>query len=197
MNIDPAELPATDAGDAAPALPARPSKTQRKKDMHELQALGAELVLLTREQLQKVGLPDELREAIDFAHRVTSHEGRRRHMQYLGKLMRQVDADAIRVQLADATGESRAAVALMHAAEGWRDRLIADDGELTAFVAAHPGADVQWLRATIRAARRESAAAQAPRHARELYRWLHEALAPDYLGTVRAAGAAGTTGAAR
>jgi len=186
MDIDSAELPATDAGDDdAPGPQARRSKTQLKKDMHELQALGAELARLPREQLQKIELPDELREAIAFAHRVTSHEGRRRHMQYLGKLMRQVDADAIRVQLADATGESRAAVALMHAAEGWRDRLIADDEELTAFVAEHPGADVQWLRATIRAARREAAAAQAPRHARELYRWLHEQLAPAYTGTAR------------
>ena len=74
------------------------------------------------------------------------------------------------------TGESRAAVALMHQAERWRDRLLEDDAALTEFVAAHPAADVQWLRAAIRAARREIAAGQAPRHARELYRWLHEQL---------------------
>ena len=153
-----------------------PSKTQRKKDMHALQALGAELVRLRRDQLQRIDLPDELREAVEFAHRVTSHEGRRRHMQYLGKLMRHVDADAIRAAIARVTGESRAAVALMHLAERWRDRLIADDAALTEFIAAHPAADVQWLRATIRAARRESAMQQAPRHARELYRWLHEQL---------------------
>jgi ribosome-associated protein len=166
--------PSTDAT----ALAAAPSKSQRKRDMHTLQALGAELVKLRRDQLQKIELPDALREAVEFAHRVTSHEGRRRHLQYVGKLMRQVDADVIRDALARVTGESRTAVAQMHLAERWRERLLADDGALTEFVAAHPGADVQWLRAAIRAARREIAAQQAPRHARELYRWLHEQLAP-------------------
>ena len=156
----------------------RPSKTQRKKEMHALQALGQQLVDLSRDQLGRVDLPEELREAIDFAHKVTSHEGRRRHMQYIGKLMRRVDADEIRAAIGRATGDSRAAVALMHFAERWRDRLLADDDALTEFMAERPGADVQWLRTTIRAARREHAAAQPPKHARELYRWLHEELSP-------------------
>jgi len=156
-----------------------PSKSQRKRDMHALQALGAELTRLTPEQLARIELPEELREAIAFAHRVTSHEGRRRHLQYIGKLMRGVDADAVRDGIARATGESRAAVAQMHLAERWRDRLLDDDAALTEFLAAHAGADVQWLRATIRAARREAAAQQAPRHARELYRWLHAQLQGD------------------
>ena len=155
-----------------------PSKSQRKRDMHALQALGVELVGLRRDQLQRIDLPPELREAIEFAHRVTSHEARRRHMQYLGKLMRQVDADAVRAAMARVTGDSRAAVALMHLAERWRDRLLADDEALTEFMAERPGADVQWLRATIRAARREHGAGQAPKSARELYRWLHDELTP-------------------
>lgn len=156
----------------------RPSKTQRKKEMHALQALGQQLVDLSRDQVARVDLPDELREAVEFAHKVTSHEGRRRHMQYIGKLMRQVDADEIRAAVGRATGESRAAVALMHFAERWRDRLLADDEALTEFMAQRPGADVQWLRTSIRAARREHAAGQPPKHARELYRWLHDELAP-------------------
>jgi ribosome-associated protein len=171
MNED----PIGEAGDGD----ARPSKTQRKKEMHALQALGQQLVDLSREQLARIDLPDDLREAVDFAHRVTSHEGRRRHLQYIGKLMRQMDADEIRSAIGRATGDSRAAVALMHLAERWRDRLLADDEALTAYLAERPGADVQWLRATIRAARREHEAGQAPRHARVLYRWLHEELAPD------------------
>jgi len=156
----------------------RPSKTQRKKEMHALQSLGQQLVDLSRDQLARVELPDELREAIDFAHRVTSHEGRRRHMQYIGKLMRRIDADDVRAAIGRATGESRAAVALMHFAERWRDRLLADDEALTEFMSEHAGADVQFLRATIRAARREQAAGQPPKHTRALYRWLHEQLAP-------------------
>jgi ribosome-associated protein len=177
-----------DGSPDAPDDAAEPaSKTQRKKQMHALQALGAELVQLRRDQLQRIELPDELREAIEFAHRVTSHEGRRRHLQYVGRLMRQVDADGIRAAIDDVTGDSRAAVARMHLAEQWRDRLLDDDAALTEFIETHPAADVQWLRATIRAARRDLAAGHAPRHARELYRRVHELLAmPDENSTTEA-----------
>lgn len=144
--------------------------------MHALQTLGEQLVELNGDQLARLDLPDELREAVDFAHRVTGHEARRRHMQYLGKLMRSVDADAIRVALERVTGESRAAVTLMHRAETWRDRLLDDDDALTAFVTAHPDAEVQWLRAAIRTARRERELQQPPKQARELYRRLHRHL---------------------
>ncbi len=155
---------------------ARPSKTERKREMHALQELGERLVDLNSDQFARLDLPDELREAVDFAHRVTSHEARRRHMQYLGKLMRQVDADAIRLALEKVTGASRAAVSLMHRAEAWRDRLLDDDDALTAFIAEHRNAEVQWLRTAIRAARRERDSQQPPKHVRELYRRLHQTL---------------------
>jgi len=166
-----------DLGNEPPIDPAAaPSKSQRKREMHALQGLGADLVKLSAEQLDRLDLPAELREAVAFAHRVTSHEAKRRHMQYLGKLMRQVDADAIRAGVAAVTGESRAAVARMHLAERWRERLLADDAALTEFVAEYPTAEVQWLRAAIRSLRRERMAERAPRQAREIYRWLYEQL---------------------
>ncbi len=163
----------------------RPSKSELKRQMQALQRLGEQLVELNRDQFARLDLPDELREAVDFAHRVTSHEARRRHMQYLGKLMRQVDADAIRSALERVTGESRAAVSLMHRAETWRDRLLDDDHALTAFIAEHPDADVQWLRTSIRTARRERELQQAPRHARELYRHLHQTLESELRNKVQ------------
>lgn len=151
----------------------RPSKSELKRQMHALQALGAQLVELNCDQFARIDLPDELREAVEFAHRVTGREARRRHMQYLGKLMRQVDADAVTSAIERVTGESRAAVSLMHRAETWRDRLLDDDTALTAFVAEYPDAEVRWLRSAIRAARRERESQQPPKHARELYRRLH------------------------
>jgi ribosome-associated protein len=154
----------------------RPSKTQRKRQMHALQALGQQLVDLTEAQLARIELPEELRDAIEFAHRVSSHEARRRHLQYVGKLMRQVDAQWLQAELQRVTGDSRAAVTLMHEAERWRDRLLADDTGLTALLDRYPAFDVQWLRATIRTARREIESGRPPRHARELYRWLHAQL---------------------
>ncbi len=154
----------------------RPSKTELKRQMHGLQALGKQLVELSRDQFARLDLPEDLREAVDFAHRVKGHEARRRHMQFLGKLMRHADADSIRAALERVTGESRAAVSLLHRAEAWRDRLLGDDEALTAFVAAYPDAETQWLRAAIRAARRERELQQPPKHTRELYRRLHQHL---------------------
>jgi ribosome-associated protein len=159
--------------EATPDDAQRPSKTELKRQMHALQALGEQLVELSLDQLARLDLPDELREAIEFAHRVKGHEARRRHMQYLGKLMRHADAEAIRAAMKRVTGESRAAVSLMHQAEAWRDRLLSDDHALTAFIAEHPGAETQWFRSAIRSARRERELRQPPKHARELYRRLH------------------------
>lgn len=162
-----------------PTFDERPSKTQRKQAMTALQALGAELVKLAPEQRARIELPDALREAIAFFDRIASHEARRRQMQYIGKLMRAVDADAIRAAIGRATGESKDAVALMHRCERWRDRLLDDDGALTEFLGEHPQADAQRLRSTIRAARRERDTGEPPKHARALYRWLHDILSAE------------------
>jgi ribosome-associated protein len=166
-----ADQPPPDTG-----LDERPSKTQRKKEMTALQALGARLVRLNAAQLAQVALPDRLREAIEAAHRITAHEARRRQLQYIGKLMRQVEPGPIERALEDLAGDSRAAVALMHHCERWRDRLLDDDAALTELLSAHPDLDAQALRATIRAARRERDGQQPPKHARALYRLLHEVL---------------------
>ena len=166
-----APLPPAPAGEAASE---RPSKSQRKRDMTALQDLGESLLRLTNAELARIDLPEELRQAITGSARITSHEARRRHLQYIGKLMRQVDPQPLRAAIDDATGESKQAVALMHRCERLRDALLADDGALGAVLAELPGADVQQLRSTIRAARREYSEGRPPRHARQLYRWLHE-----------------------
>ena len=166
-----APLPPAPPGEAAAE---RPSKSQRKRDMTALQDLGESLLRLTNTELARIDLPEELRQAITGSARITSHEARRRHLQYIGKLMRQVDPQPLRAAIDDATGESKQAVALMHRCERLRDALLADDGALEAVLAELPGADVQQLRSTIRAARREHADGRPPRHARQLYRWLHE-----------------------
>lgn len=166
----------------------RPSKTRRKQQMTALQTLGTRLVALNAGQLAALPLTDGLREAILAAQRITAHEARRRQLQYIGKLMRQVEPEPIAAALDDLSGESRAAVALMHRCEQWRDRLLADDAALTALLDACPHADPQPLRALIRAARREHDAGQPPKQARALYRWLHQTLrtAPAADGTAAA-----------
>ncbi|HSG75308.1 MAG TPA: ribosome biogenesis factor YjgA [Burkholderiales bacterium] len=151
------------------------SKTRRKQEMHELQALGAELVALSAAHLERMTLPAELARAVHEARSIDSHEARRRQVQYIGKLMRGVDAAPIRAQLAAVHGGSAEERARHQRLEHWRARLIDDDDALTEFAQAHPSGDLQQLRALIRNARREQAAGRPPRAFRELFRVLREA----------------------
>ena len=150
------------------------SRSQRKRDVEELQKLGAALVDLAPALLEAITLPEELAAAVREAQRIRSHEARRRQLQYIGKLMRSVDPEPVRAALAAIAGQSAAARARHRRLEDWRARLIDDDGALTEFAAAHPGADLQALRALIRNARKEIAENRPPRAQRELFRVLRE-----------------------
>lgn len=152
------------------------SKTKRKAEMHALQALGTQLLALAPQQLRALELPEELLTALNEAQRISSHEARRRQLQYIGRLMRRVDAEPIRAALAEQEGQSAAARARQQQLERWRTRLLADDEALTELAQQHAGVDLQALRALIRNARQEIARAQAPRAQRELFRFLREAL---------------------
>jgi ribosome-associated protein len=155
----------------------KPSKTRRKKDMHALQALGTSLIDLAPTQIAEIDLPESLRAAVLEAQRIKSHEGRRRQLQYIGRLMRDVDPAPIRAKIDAWRGQSREATATMHAIERWRDRLLADEDALTAFIDAHPDGDVPHLRALIRNARAELIASKPPRAYRELFREIRRLVA--------------------
>ncbi|HEX6321559.1 MAG TPA: ribosome biogenesis factor YjgA [Burkholderiales bacterium] len=148
------------------------SKTRRKREMLELQALGAALAALPEAQLARVQLPEDLREALLEARGIRSHEAKRRQMQYVGRLMREVDPEPIRAQLAAIEGSSAQAAAAHRRLEAWRERLLEDDEALTAFAAEHPGTDLQTLRTVIRNSRKEIKAGKPPRAYRELFRML-------------------------
>lgn len=135
-----------------------PSKSQVKRDMHALLDLGKELVELSPERLKQLPLAERLYEAIRAAQRITSHGGRRRQVHFVGKLMRNALSEEIRAQLDVWKNGSREATAAMHRLEILRDRLLEDDDALTELLQDHPGADVQHLRAVIRAARKEAQA---------------------------------------
>jgi len=150
------------------------SKTRRKQEMHELQALGAALVELPESRLRALGLHENLLQAVVEAKRIRSHGAKRRQLQYIGRLMRDVDAAPIRAGLAAIEGHSAQAAAQHRRAEAWRERLLGDDAALTQFAAEHPGADLQALRALIRNARKESKEGRPPRAARELFRMIRQ-----------------------
>ncbi len=150
------------------------SKTRIKKQMHDLQDLGAELVGLGKDQLAQLDLPESLRDAIREMHRINKFGAQRRQMQYIGKLMRDVETGPIIARLNAWKGISQQHVAYMHQLERWRERLLEDDAALTELLAKHPGADAQKLRTLIRNTHKEREAQKPPRHFRELFQALRE-----------------------
>jgi ribosome-associated protein len=157
------------------------SKTRKKREMHELQALGVALAELSESQLKEMRLGEDLLEALLEAKRIRSHEAKRRQMQYIGRLMREVDPAPIRSRLAELEGSSAQATARHRRLETWRERLLGDDEALTAFAAEHPGADLQALRTLIRNAKKEQKEGKPPRAYRELFRVLKEIESPTPL----------------
>ena len=156
-----------------------PSKTRRKKQMAELQDLGAELVGLSEQRLAQIELPDNLRDAVTAARRMSKFEARRRQLQYIGKLMRRIDAEPIRAQLEAWKTGSRKHTAWLHRIERWRERLLADESALNELIGECPHADVEQLRALVRNTLRERELNKPPRNFRALFQALHGILAEN------------------
>ena len=155
------------------ALP--PSKSQRKREMAALQDLGAELVDLAAADLARIPLPDRLSEAIDQARAITSHGARRRQLQFIGKIMRDVDPAPIRAALEKIRQHSARATAELHLIERWRDRILSEgQAALNEFSGQYPGADRQRLRQLMLNARKEQEKSLPPKSARSLFRALRE-----------------------
>jgi ribosome-associated protein len=164
-----------------------PSKTRRKQEMHALQDLGERLAGLAPDKLAQLQLPERLAIAIDEYRRFTKWEAKRRQMQYIGRLMRDNDAAPISAPLDIWAGTSRAAVAGFHAAEEWRERLLAEPAGLAALVAAYPAADLGRFALLIERARSERASGRPPANFRLLFRELVRLLDADRLAAAKTA----------
>lgn len=140
-----------------------PSRTELKKESTELQKLGEALLTLRGDLFARLELPENLVTALEDVRKISNFEGRRRQMQYVGKLMRAQDEQMLQ-SIRDALEEQRSGSAqqtlALHMAEKWRDDLIASDDALQPWLQAHPGTDAQQLRALIRQARKDSAPTQ-------------------------------------
>ena len=155
------------------------SKTRKKQEMTELQKVGVELTQLSEVQIKNLLLEENLKNAILEAKRIKSHEAKRRQMQYVGRLMREVDPAPIRAQLEAITGQSAQATAAHKRLEAWRAKLLADDAALTDFALKFPGSDIQALRTLIRNVRKEQNENKPPRAYRELFRLIKECSASN------------------
>jgi ribosome-associated protein len=153
----------------------RPSKSQLKREMTELQKLGAELVDEPRDRVKRMQMPEDVRDAILECQTIKDHEGRRRQMQYVGKKMRTLEPEEIAViqkTLEVWRGQSKSNVAATHALERQREKLLKDDSYLTELLSTNAELDAQRLRTLIRNAKKELAESKPPKAYREIYQIL-------------------------
>lgn len=150
------------------------SKSEIKRDAEELKRLGAELVDLGKNSLDKIPLDERLRTEIELAQRIRK-EGRRRQLQLIGKLLRSIDVEPIRIALDKLKNRHNQQVALFHKLEMLRDRLIEQGDEaMSDVIALYPDADRQQLRSMIRNAQKEKAGNKPPKSARQIFQYLRE-----------------------
>jgi len=155
--------------------PERPSKSQIKREMQHLQDLGQQLAKLAPDALSAIAVNDDLRAAIAEHHRLKGREALRRHLQYIGRLMRKEDATSIEKALQAAQSGSVEDKRRLHLTEQWRDRLLLQGDEALAdFLDGHPGADRQHLRQLVRKAAQEQVRGKPPAAARKLFKYLRQ-----------------------
>jgi ribosome-associated protein len=161
------------------------SRTDLKRESTELQKLGTDLLDLRADLLARLALSDKFKDAIADAKRITNFEGKRRQMQYIGKLMRQLEPDvlaSVRAALDEQANGSTAEKLALHQAEIWRDRLISDEDAAARWISQNPGCDTQQLRALIRQARKDAkpekpgAAVRHGRAYRDIFQLVRETL---------------------
>jgi len=152
-----------------------PSKSQRKRDLDELKQLGTELLTFSEDALRQLLLPETLLEALRTAQRIKAHGALKRQMQYIGKLLRDVDASPIRAAIESRDRQHATHTREFHRLEALRDHLLTgENAALAEAMAQFPLADRQHLRKLVRQARKEKEQRQPPRASRELFRYLRE-----------------------
>ena len=163
------------------------TRTDLKRESTELQKLGEDLLTLRAELMTRLALPEKLTEAVAEAKRISNFEGKRRQMQFIGKLMRKLDAaqlDGIRTALIEQHTPSALETQTLHQAEIWRDRLLNEDDALGQWITLSPSTDSQQLRALVRQARKDAKPEKpgaAMRHGRA-YRDIFQIVRAELLG---------------
>ena len=168
--------------DAKNNLQYEPSKSQRKRDLDELKQLGRELLGFSDDALRQLLLPETLLEALRTAQKIKAHGALKRQLQYIGKLLREVDDTPIREAIEARDRQHATHTREFHRLEALRDHLLSGDGTaLNEAMALFPLADRQHLRKLVRQARNEQEQKQPQRASRQLFRYLRELLeSPDY-----------------
>jgi ribosome-associated protein len=157
--------------------PEPPTKGELKREAQSLQQLGEQLIAAPDAVLESLVLPEKLGDAIRLARRITSRAALARQRQYVGKLMRQIDAEPIRAALAAQEDARKLAARRFHRVERWRDRVLEEGtAAIDALATELPGVDAGELRSLAERALRERAGGKSSQASRELFRALAAAL---------------------
>jgi len=151
-----------------------PSKSALKRQSTALQLLGESLIELSPGELDELPLPEKLRDAVDIAKRITANGGLYRQKQFIGKLMRKIDSEPIRLALEAKKQEHRSQVLRLRRVEQWRDRLLTEADAFAEFVTEYPGADSKHLQRLVARSHHEKDHQQPPAASRELFKVLKE-----------------------
>ena len=152
------------------------SKSQRKRDCHDIQQLGENLIKLKPSELEKLDLPDTLLAAILEAHNITQHTALKRHKQYVGKLLiRDTDSEAVAQQYQQLIHKDDTSSIHFKHLEQWRDKIMqSGDDAINDFVSQFPDADRQHLRQLYRKAIKEQQQEKPPVTFKILFQYIRE-----------------------
>jgi ribosome-associated protein len=152
-----------------------PSKSQLKRDAHALQQLGVALLEIPEQDWLALNLPEALVSALRDAKQTSSHGARKRQLQFVGKLMREIDPEPVQRYFEQLRLSTRRQTQRQHACEDWRDRMISQgDSAIDAYLDEHPAADRQHLRQLVRQAKKEQADNKPPKSSRALFRYIRD-----------------------
>lgn len=155
----------------------RQSKSRRKREAEAVQQLGQALIEAPESDWQQLGLPERLIDALREAKHIHSHNARKRHLQFIGKLMRDIDAGPVNQYMQQRHQQKKNAAAALHRVEALRDQLIdGNQATIDSLLESHPEASLKQLRHLVRQVHREREAGHAPKSARALFRYLKELL---------------------
>jgi len=149
------------------------SKSQRKREVEALQNVGEKLIKLRATQLDKLNLPERLRQAIDNAQQIRSRSALRRQRQYIGRVMREQEGEEIAQRLAQLLHPHVEETTYFHKLERWRDRLVSEgDAAINDLVAEYPSTDRKIVRQYVRSAKKEQEKSLSPKASRNLFKYL-------------------------
>ena len=150
------------------------SKTELKKDSKKIQAFGKKISELSSEEISSFKFPDTILKAIKDCKSIKSNVAKKRQVQYLGKLLREIDLSKVYLKMDQINSNSQLEVRNNHKAEIWRERLIQDKDAVTELIRLCPDVERQKIRQLIQNTLKETKASNPPKYYRQLFKYIKE-----------------------